>query len=180
MARGKAQRARPVGPLQRLINAETVANDQERLNVITPEQRAKGTYHGDGRRIVAVHDPVERWKRAGKLEPQHVAVIEKVQRLWRITEDRQFERLCASYGPVAVSGVGSRELATLTVIEAESDLARIRGLFRHPADAYWFIFEDVCRNGMSAGIAGGSSKRGAERALVIVKFVADLIGAHGY
>lgn len=179
MARAKAKRAEPIGPMQRLYNAEKVANDQAKIDVITPEQRASGDYVGDGRRIVAVHDPIERWKRSGKLEAQHVAVIEKVQRLWRITEDRRFEKLSANYGPVVAGGTGAREIAIMTVMEAEEDLARIKGYFRFPADAYFTIFENVCRFGDVGGIAGATSREAATRALTIVKFVADVIGSHG-
>lgn len=171
MARGN-KRGKAVGALQRLYNAQTVANDQSHLSVITPEQRAKGTY-SEGRRIVNNHDPVERWKASGKLTQSQEVVIEMCQRLWRLAglsqsvTARYDERTPASFG---------YELRALSEIEAREDLHRIQD---HVPAPYWSVFEKCCRWGMPAGVVGsdlGFGDRSAQdRAHQIVVFVADVI-----
>lgn len=155
--------------MQRLVDAERLADEQSELSVITPEMRAKGTYSGT-RTIVNNHDPVERWKASGKLTQAQQVVIEMCQRLWRLAGLQQ--RVTASYGERMPASV-SYELRALTELEAREDLHRIQDYV--PAK-WWSIFENVCRHQMPAGVAGGEDDRnGAHKAFVVVCFVADVI-----
>lgn len=166
-----------IGPLQKLYNAGQIANDE----VLTPEMEAKGTYASSihpsqGKRFVNNHDPVERWKAAGKLTQSQQVVIEMCQRLWRLAGLQQ--RLTASYGERMPASAGY-ELRALTEIEAREDLHRIQGYFPGELKAYWNVFENCCRHGMPAGIAGGEDDRnGAHRAFMIVGFVASMIATY--
>jgi hypothetical protein len=168
-ARARARKIDTRGPMQRLVDAEKIANDQAELDVITPEMKAKGTYTGTRSGIVNNHDPVERWKAAGKLTQGQQVVIEMCQRLWRLAGLSQ--RVTASYGERMPASV-SYELRALTEIEAREDLHRIQDYVPAP---YWSIFENCCRHQMPAGIAGGDDRNGAHRAYVVVCFVADVI-----
>lgn len=160
------------GPLQRLIDAEKVANDQATLLVITPEQRAKGTYSGE-RRIVNNHDPVMRWIAAGRLTEGQQAAIGYVRRLWDLSGLKQ--ALTANYGHVAI-GTGCAERRAVLEIEAREDLHRCQ---EYVPRAYWEVFENVCRWGEPAGVAGSSlgfgGREAQTRALTIVCFVADIV-----
>lgn len=168
---GRKKRIDTRGPLQRALDAEETERQQSELDVITPEMRAKGTYHGL-RTIVNNHDPVERWKAAGKLSQPQQVVIEMCQRLWRLAGLQQ--RVTASYGERMPASTGY-ELRALTEIEAREDLHRMQDYV--PAQ-YWSIFELVCRWGEAAGVAGGEGDRnGAHKAYVVVCFVADIIAS---
>lgn len=175
MARGKTTRRKVDnrGPLQRYVDSERVANDQAKLDVITPEMLAKGTYQGSRSTIVNNHDPVERWKAAGKLTQPQQVVIEMVQRLWNLAGLQQ--RVTASYGE-RMSGSGNCEVRAINEIEAREDLHRIQDYVPTP---YWSIFEGCCRHGEPAGIAGsrlGFGGRSAQdRAHQVVCFVCDVI-----
>lgn len=162
-------------PLQRLYDDGLVAEKQSSVDVITHEMRAKGTYRGSGASIVNNHDPVERWKSAGKLTQPQQVVIEMCQRLWRLTEDRQYVRMAANYCKVAAASV-SYELRALTEIEAREDLHRIQDYVPMP---YWSVFERVCRWGEAAGVAGASlgfgDRSAQDRAHTVVCLVADVI-----
>lgn len=169
----KAKSKPPVGPLQRLHNGQQVANDQAALEVITPEQRAKGTYQGE-RRIVNNHDPVARWIAAGRLTEGQQHAIGYVRRLWDIAG---LERsVTANYGHVAAGG-GCAERRAAIEIDAREDLHRVQDYVPGP---YWSVFEQVCRWGEPAGVAGsalGFGDRSAqERAHTVVCFVSDLVG----
>lgn len=174
MGRGKAGRKKidNRGPLQRALDAERIDREQSELDVITPEQRAKGTYIGL-RTIVNNHDPVERWKAAGKLSQPQQVVIEMVQRLWNLAGLQQ--RVTASYGE-RMPASASYELSALNEIEAREDLHRIQDYV--PAK-YWAVFELVCRWGEAAGVAGASlgfgDRSAQDRAHTVVCFVADII-----
>lgn len=173
MGRGKGRkRVDTRGPLQRAYDAERVAQEQSGLDVITPEQRAKGTYTGL-RQIVNNHDPVERWKASGKLSQPQQVVIEMCQRLWRLAGLEQ--RVTASYGERTAASVGY-ELRAITEIEAREDLHRIQDYVPRP---YWSVFEACCRHGEPAGVAGsrlGFGDRSAQdRAHMVVCLVADVI-----
>lgn len=165
------------GPLQRILDAAKVANDQEELNVITPEQRAKGTYQGE-RRIVNNHDPVQRWIASGKLSDSQQLSIAHVRRLWELAGLQQ--RVTANYGQV-VSGGGSTERRAHLEIEAREDLHRIQNYFAGVLTPWWTIFEMVCRHGEPAGVAGSTlgfgTRSAQERAHTIVCFVADYVAA---
>ncbi len=170
--RGKRTRIDARGPFQRLVDKEAVARVQSELDVITPEQRAKGSYVGT-RIIVNNHDPIERWKAAGRLTQGQQVAIELSQRLWRLVGLEQ--RVTASYGERMPSSA-SIEFRALTEIEAREDLHRIQD---YVPKSYWDVFENVCRYGMPAGVAGealGFGERSSQdRAHQIVVFVADII-----
>lgn len=122
------------------------------------------------------HDPVERWNDAGRLEAHQLRVIDHMRRLWRLTGLEQ--RVTASYGE-RIPGSGSSELACINEIEARKDLKRIEAFFPYPLSRWFNVFEDVCRHGTSAGLAGealGLGTRSADvRAHLTVCFVADVI-----
>lgn len=168
----KTKRVDTRGPLQRILDRETVANDQSHLVVITPEQRAKGTYTGE-RRIVNNHDPVQRWIASGRLSDTQQLAIAHVRRLWEIAG---LERsITANYGMVIV-GTGCSERRAAIEIDAREDLHRVQDYI---PPRYWSVFEMVCRFGEPAGVAGsdlGAGGKAAQgRAHTIVCFVADII-----
>lgn len=173
MAKRKA-RTKPDtrGPLQRVLDAERVANDQSVIAVITPEQRAKGTYQGE-RRIVNNHDPVQRWIASGRLTESQQLAIGYVRRLWEIAGLQQL--LTANYGHIAM-GAGCAERRAAVEIEAREDLHRCQD---YVPKTYWDIFENVCRHGMASGQAGEAlgygSRSAKDRAHTVVCFVADII-----
>lgn len=158
----------------------------EQIIAPTPEQMARGGYaigtvsDDDGRKWAAYtnahHDPVSRWMTAGKIDSRQKAVIDTVRRLWDRVGLKQ--RLTASYGERMAGG--SIEVATAATLDARDDLARIEGYFAG-LRPYWAVFENVCRFGENAGIAGsalGMGTTGNEaRAHLIVCFVADFIAA---
>ena len=172
MAKRKTRTMDTRGPLQRLHDRQAVERDQAALSVITPEQRAKGTYVGE-RRIVNNHDPVARWIALGRLTEGQQGAIRYVGRLWELSGLTQ--PLTANYG-VSAGGGGCSELLAALEIDAREDLHRVRGYI--PA-GYWDVFENVCRWGEPAGVAGSAlgfgERAGADRAHTIVCFVADVI-----
>lgn len=163
----------------------TLGTPKARVDGPTAEQRAKGhwsrrfTMHvesaTEAMTHVSRHDPVERWKALSKLEAGQIAAIDHCRRLWRLTEDRQFEKLCATYGE-RVPGTGSREIAILTQAEAREDLYRIVGYI---PTTYWQLFENIVRFGEKAEDAGKrlnfGTRSAADRAHQTVCFVADII-----
>jgi len=172
-ARKKKQDTR--GPLQRILDADLVANDQSVLAVITDEQRAKGTYQGE-RRIVNHHDPVMRWRASGRLSDSQQRSIDHVRRLWELAGLQQ--RVTATY-EARSSGGSSVEHNAHLKIDAREDLHRIKGYFSGVLSPYFDIFENVCRWGEPAGVAGSSlgfgTRSAQDRAHTIVCFVADYV-----
>ena len=175
MAKPNRRRKEPdLGPIARYERGLALADQQSALEVVTPEQRAKGTYEGDGRRIVnRGGTPVARWLRDGKLtETQHLAIAH-CWRLWELVGLNP--RTTASYGE-RMAGQANEERRAVTLIEAREDLYRIQGYI---PKAYWDCFENVCRFDEPAGIAGSKmgfgGRSGIERAHTVVCFVADLI-----
>ena len=125
--------------------------------------------------VNTAHDPVARWIASGRLDQRQKAAIDTVRRLWGLTGLTQ--RLTGSYGE-RVAGSVSTELQAARVIDAKDDLKRIEGYFAGVRP--WFgIFENCCRFGMQAGVAGselGMGEHGNEiRAQTIVAFIADII-----
>ncbi len=160
------------GPLQKAYDNAETNRQQAELSVITPEQRAKGTYLGE-RRIVNNHDPVQRWITSGKLTESQQHAIGYVRRLWEIAG---LERsVTANYGHVA-AGMGCAERRAAIEIDAREDLHRVQDYV--PAQ-YWSTFELCCRFGEPAGVAGSSMGAGGKsaqaRAHTIVCFVADVV-----
>jgi hypothetical protein len=155
-----------------------------KLDGPTPEQLGKGDF---GRKFtmhvetateamthVSRHDPVERWKASERLSGGQIAAIELMQRLWHLTGLHQ--RVTASYGE-RIPGGGNSEARAINEIEAREDLHRIQDYFPGALKAYYAIFENVCRHGIAAGIAGGDDRNGAHTAYTTVCFVADYISA---
>lgn len=161
------------GPLQRLHDREAADTIQSTLSVITIEQRAKGTYHGE-RRITNNHDPVARWGAAGSLTEAQKATIGYVRTLWELSGLQQ--PLTANYGHV-VSGGGDSERRAALEIDARKILHRCQD---HVTQGQWSVFENVCRWGQPAGVAGeiltrGSARSADIRAHQVVCDVADIV-----
>ena len=120
--------------------------------------------------------PVERWKASGKLTETQQVAIATCQRLWDILGLKT--PLTANYGQ-RIGGRTVYEHMAVQEIDARRDLHRVIDYFPGPLQAYWGIFENVCRHDIPAGIAGASlayGSRSAEvRAHQIVCFVADVI-----
>lgn len=176
MARTTKRKLDTRGPLQRLHDARQSAEAQGAMDVITPEQRAKGGYEGERRIVNRGGTPIMRWIAAGKLTETQELAIQTCYRLWTLTGLEQ--RTTAAYGEnIASVGHETERRATL-LIEAREDLHRIQNYI--PA-GYWQVFENVCRFDEPAGVAGsrlGSSRGAEDRAHTIVCFVADLIAMH--
>ena len=154
----------------------------EALVMPTPEQVRRGysgRYVMDEKGLMAWayqnsnHDPVTRWENVGKLEPRHIAVIDTVRRLWRLSCSEPC--VIANYGERI--GRGSSEGRAINEIEATKDLTRIKGYIPR---RYWDVFENVVRNGWAAGVAGAElgykGNADQDRAHIIVVFVCDIIG----
>lgn len=149
----------------------------------TREQLAKGDYHRDfvthvetatkAMAHISAQEPVERWKRDGRLSDTQLAAIAFTRRLWAILGAQQ--KVTASYGERIPASASNEHLA-LRQIEAREDLHRISGYVPH---AYWCVFENVCRFDEPAGVAGSrlgyGSRSARDRAHTVVCFVADII-----
>ena len=165
------------GPLQRIMDREALEAEQSALDIITPEQRAKGGYEGGKRLVNRGGTPVMRWVKAGKLSDSQITAIEHCQRLWRITGTDQ--RVTSLYGE-AFGGTGGTESESTIqrYLDAKEDLARIKGYFTG-LDKWWGVFENVCRFDEPAGVAGSRlgvvGKEAMHRALTTVCFVSDII-----
>lgn len=158
------------------------AKRMETMQTPTEEQLENGNYHRDfvthvetntkAIAFISDHDPVERWERAGRLSDTQRVAIYAVRRLWRLCGLSQ--RVTATYGERL--GRGNVESRAINEIEAREDLHRIQNYF---PQAYWDVFENVCRWGMPAGVVGGElgygSRSAQDRAHQIVVFVADMI-----
>jgi hypothetical protein len=171
-----------------LRKARTKADARDRTEPLITREAAQ---HGDYRDDFVTHvetgtkakaainrggSPVCRWEASGKLDNTQMAVIAMCQRLWRLAGLQQ--RVTATYGE-RVFGMGNVELAAMNEIEARSDLKRISGYFPGKLSNYWDVFENICRHGIPAGVAGASvsfdSKAATARSLTIVRFVADYV-----
>ena len=166
-----------------LSDLQTMRPKRQERDGPTPEQQAKGGYQDRfvnhvesftrSKVFVSSHDPVERWFRAGRLSDSQMTAIEHLRRLWRLTEDAR--PITANYGE-RIGGQGCGEARALNEIEAREDLHRIQGYVPMP---YFSIMENVCRHGMSAGVAGEAlgfgSRSGEIRAHQIVCFVSDVV-----
>lgn len=121
--------------------------------------------------FIAAHDPVDRWKRAGRLSITQLAAIGYCERLWRLAGLEQ--RVTANYGERIR---GHAESRAVNEIEAREDLHRVQG---YVPPQWWSVFENVVRWREAAGVAGSSlgfGERGAiDRAHTVVCIVADLI-----
>ena len=170
----------PLPPIAAFEQARAVADAQSRLDIITPEQRAKGCYDGGGRIVNRGGTPVARWVAAGKLSETQALAIAVCYRLWDMTSVEP--RTTASYDEL-IPGGDDLDHHAVTTLEAQKDLYEIIDYFPAPLNAWWKVFENVCRFNEPAGVAGsrlancvGKSADTAERrAYVIVCLVADKI-----
>jgi hypothetical protein len=151
----------------------------------TPEQLSRGGYkrgfimHTESATETMAfrsnHDPVERWKAADRLELHQIAAIELCQRLWHIAGLPI--KVTGNYGE-RIPVTGSSELMNLSQIQAREDLYRIMDYFTG-LEKWWNVFEQVCRHGEPAGVAGSrlgyGDRAGADRAHTVVCFIADKI-----
>ena len=171
--RGNKKQA--LGPIAAFERAGIVAAQESYLQVITPEQRAKGGYEGDGRRIInRGGTPVMRWITSGRLTDTQALAINTCYRLWEMVGIKQ--RTTAAYGERIAAADWIDEQRALTLIEAQQDLDRIKDYI--PA-AWWSVFENVCRFDEPAGVAGSKlgfgERTGDARAHTVVCMVADII-----
>lgn len=159
-----------------------ISTPKAKLDGPTPEQLRNNPF---GRRFtmhvesateamthVSRHDPIERWKAAERLSDGQIAAIDVCNRIWELIGVRQ--KTTSTYGE-RLGGNSGIEHRALSKIEAMQDLKRIEGYFPGPLRAWFTIFENVCRHGMAAGIAGGDDRNGAHTAYTTVCFVADYI-----
>lgn len=174
MAKPKKNKVDLRGPLQRFMDKQRQESEQSEMDVITKEQKAKGTYEGERRIFNRGGTPVMRWMTAGKLSDTQAIAIQLCYRLWGIAGLSQ--RTTAAYGERMPVMLHQDESRALIEIEAREDLHRIMDYVPGP---YWQVFENVCRYDEPAGVAGsrmGFGNRSAEdRAHTIVCFVADII-----
>ena len=147
-----------------------------RRAIITPEQRAKGTYEGDQRIVNRGGTPVMRWLQAGKLSETQALAIQLCYSLWGRAGITQ--RVTANYGDRLPGNAPQSEDQANSELTARRDLHRVQGYF-NGLEAWWGVFENVCRFDEPAGVAGsklGFGNRSAEdRAHTTVCFVADII-----
>lgn len=173
MAKPRKQDTR--GPLQRMHDNARLDDEQSALDVLTPEQRAKGIYEGTGASIVnRGGTPVERWRNAKRLSDTQYLAIALCGRLWAILGISP--SVTANYGQRIEASFVPDESRTLNWIEARADLYRIMDYVPSP---YWQVFENVCRHDEPAGVAGSrmgfGSRSAQDRAHTIVCLVADII-----
>jgi len=169
-ATGQARALPPVAAYEQSVRLEAV---QSHLDIITPEQRAKGTYDGERRIVNRGGTPVMRWIAAGKINSHQALAIQLCYRLWELAGIKQLTT--ANYGET-IKGGDAMEWRAVSEIEARADLHRVQD---YVPSMYWSVFENVCRHDEPAGVAGsrlGFGQRSAEdRAHTIVCFVADVI-----
>jgi hypothetical protein len=170
----------------RLARQGQEARDREQP-LVTAEAEQHGDYQTDFVTHVETNtkahtkinrggSPVERWERDKKLDMNQLAAIGLCLRLWRLASINP--KVVASYGERVLSG-GNWEGRAHDEIEAREDLHRIMGYFPGPLKSYWDVYENVCRHGIAAGVAGAALNHGTRSAEVrshqIVCFVADTI-----
>ena len=158
------------------------AQPYEAGDLPTPEQ----IMHGDAIRDFVTHaetatkamahrvvtDPVEKWRRKGKLTPTEDVTISRMQEVW----DRVHGQLSITGAYSEPSGGMNSAFGGLTPSERQIAL---RDALRAVEDEFkglrpWYsIFERVCRFGEHPlDVAGNRDK-----ALYVVKFVASIIAA---
>jgi hypothetical protein len=172
----------------RLARERQEARDREQP-LVTAEAEQHGDYQTDfvthvetntkaHTRINRGGTPVERWERDKKLDITQLAAIGLCLRLWRLASINP--KVVASYGERVLSN-GNWEGRANDEIEARADLHRIMAYFPGGTRQYWDVFENVCRHGIAAGVAGAALNHGSRsaetRAHQIVCFVADTIAS---
>lgn len=170
MAKANRRRKEPdLGPIARYERGLALADQQSALEVVTPEQRAKGTYEGGGRRIrnSAI---VEKWFKEGHIGFHEGArlAIEWCHKRWEARG--VIGKLCASYEPTIGHGGGN----PARDIELRDELDTIKAEF-HPA--HWDIFENVVRWGSPAGVAGSDLADNPPQAIASARAVVGMIAS---
>ena len=171
-----------------LRTARLKANSRNKeAPLVTPEAEQHGDYRSQFVTHVETNTkvqtklnrggaPVDRWIASGSLTDAQIAVIQWCYARWELSGLKQ--RVTANYGE-RIPGEGSNEHRNAREIDARSDLHRVMDYFTFPLDAYWNVFENVCRFDMPAGVAGlalsPSSRSADARAHQVVCFVADII-----
>lgn len=161
-------RTKARGPLQRLLDREQVELDQSVISVITPEQRAKGTYT-DGRRI-RHNGLLDKWFNEGHVgfhDGSRLA-IEWCHRRWEARG--VIGKQSANYEPTIGSGPASYERD----IEMRDDLDDMKAHF-HPT--HWDVFEGVVRWGKPAGVAGSELADNPAQAIASARAVVGMIAS---
>ena len=148
----------------------------------TPEQVIKGeavrefVTHGESATKAMAHrvvyDPVEKWQRKGYLTHTQIQTIERMQQAWQVAYGSA--KLIGGYSEPSggnSGGVGclrtqERVLALRSAVRAIED--HFKGV-----QAYYSEFERICRFGEHPLETSGNR----DRALTIVRFVADIIAA---
>lgn len=119
---------------------------------------------------------LDRWRNSGKLSDSQENAIDLCISLWLVAGRN--DRVTANYGE-RIPGTGNADLRNALEIDARKDLHRIMDYFPGPLRIYWGVFEDICRHGHRADVAGAQlspSARSADtRAHQVVCFVADII-----
>lgn len=119
---------------------------------------------------------LDRWYRDNKLSTTQQAAIHLCLGLWR--KAGRNDRVTANYGERVV-GIGDANHRNASEIDARKHLHEIMDYFPGPLQTYWSVFENVCRHGMTASLAGAilsrSGRTADARAHQVVCFVADII-----
>ncbi len=167
MARPKRKKQPAPEPMDTPTQAQLEKGGYERKFVTHVETNTRSMA------FISSHDPVERWLDGGRLTSTQFAAIALLRRLWAFCGVSQ--RVTANYGE-RIAGSGSVEYRAINEIEARDDLHRIQDYVPKP---YFDVFENVCRHGMPAGVAGAAlgfgTRSGDVRAHQIVCFVADIV-----
>lgn len=148
----------------------------------TPEQIMKGeavrefvTHADTATKAMAhrvVHDPVEKWIRKGKLNTTQQNTIARMQEAWDVAYGRA--KTTGSYSepsggqPGNEQGLRAQErvlILTEAVRAIEDEFSGVR--------AWYSEFERICRFGEHPMEASGNR----DRALTVVRFIADVIAA---
>ncbi len=116
------------------------------------------------------HDPIEKWKRAGKLTPTETATIERMQDIWQAVHGEV--SLTASYSDTGGGGCEQSLRCQEKQLALRDALRAVEGEFKGVMP--WYnIFERICRFGEHPLEVAGNR----EKALTVVRLVANFIAA---
>lgn len=182
MSRPKRRQSKPVGPLQRIANRQSVEReaDVHTLGPVVSEFTAQHGYYqplaktGEARHALINRGgtPLARWTKDNLLSPSQLAAIAHVDRLWRLIDAGP--RLTANLDRTIFGCPGDGNMAE---IEARDDLHRIRSSF-HPT--WWSVFENVCRFDEPAGVAGSALSSNPAEASQKARFCVCMVADHIY
>ena len=148
----------------------------------TPEQVMKGdavrefvTHAESATKAMAhrvAHDSIEKWKRKGYLNSVELQTIERMQDIWQSVYGEL--SLTGSYGErVASNGCEQGLRSQERQLALRAALRDVEALFPGPVKTYYSTFERICRFGEHPMDVLGNR----DKALTVVKFVANLIAA---